>query len=91
MSFLSLKLFLEARYENSRLQWKQRTTQSWKQPPFLSPKEASLYRGLIGSANWMITQGRFDIHYAVSSLSRFAMAPRDGHLQAIKRVFGYLK
>jgi len=59
--------------------------------PFLSPKEASLYCGLIGSANRVITQGCFDIHCAVNSLSRFAMAPREGHLQAIKQVFGYLK
>jgi hypothetical protein len=24
------------------------------------PREASIYRGLIGSANWMITLGQFD-------------------------------
>jgi hypothetical protein len=58
---------------------------------FLSPKDASLYRGLIGSANWIITLGRFDINYAVNALSRFGMAPREGHLKAMFRVFGYLK
>jgi hypothetical protein len=39
----------------------------------------------------MITLGRFDIHYAVNTLSRFSMAPRQTHLQAMIRVFGYLK
>jgi hypothetical protein len=34
----------------------------------LTAKECSLYSGLIGSANWMITLGRFDIHYAVNTL-----------------------
>jgi hypothetical protein len=53
--------------------------------------QASLYRGMIGSANWMITLGRFDINYAVNSLSRFGMAPRKGHLNAMFRIFGYLK
>ncbi len=59
--------------------------------PFLTPKESSIYRGLIGSANWVITQGRYDVHYAVNSLARFAMAPQEGHLKAVKRIFGYLK
>jgi hypothetical protein len=56
-----------------------------------TPQEASIYRGLIGSANWMITLGRFDIHYATGALARFSMAPRQGHVTAMHRVFGYLK
>jgi hypothetical protein len=58
---------------------------------FLIPKECSLYRGLIGSANWMITLGRFDTYYAVNTLSRFSLEPRTTHLQALLRVFVYLK
>jgi len=58
---------------------------------FLSSQDASVFRGLIGSANWLITIGRLDIHYATNALSRFAMAPREGHLIAVKRIFGYLK
>jgi hypothetical protein len=49
----------------------------------LTTKECSVYRGLIGSANWMITLGRFDIHYAVNTMSRFIKAPRQTHLQAM--------
>ena len=58
---------------------------------FLSPTDASIYRGLIGSANWMITLGRFDINYSTNTMSRFSMAPRQGHLKAMQRMFGYLK
>ncbi len=58
---------------------------------FLEPRQASLYRGLIGSANWVITLGRFDIRYATNTLARYGMAPREGHFTAIQRVFGYLK
>ncbi len=59
--------------------------------PLCDPKMASVYRGLIGSANWMITLGRYDVNYATNALSRYGMAPRLGHLKAMKRVFGYLK
>ena len=46
---------------------------------------------MIGSANWIITLGRFDIAYAIKALSWFNMQPREGHLKAVKHVFGYLK
>lgn len=58
---------------------------------FLGPLESSIYRGMIGSANWIITLGRFDINYATNTLARYSMKPRRGHLEAMKRVFGYLK
>ena len=38
-----------------------------------------------------MTLGRFDIHYAFSTLAQYSVAPRLGHLKAIQRVFGYLK
>jgi hypothetical protein len=35
--------------------------------------------------------GRFVIQYATQMMSHSSMAPRQGHLDAMKRVFGYLK
>jgi hypothetical protein len=58
---------------------------------FLSQEDASKYRSFIGSLNWAITLGRFDIQYAASTLARYNMAPREGHLEAVIRVVGYLK
>ena len=58
---------------------------------FCSSTDMSRYRSLLGSANWVITLGRFDIQYAVSTLSQYCIAPRVGHLQALQRIFGYLK
>ena len=55
------------------------------------PIDASKYRSLIGSANWIITLGRFDIAYAISTLARYSVAPRTGHFQALTKVFGYLR
>ncbi len=59
--------------------------------PLLNGEDHSKFRSLIGCANWLVTLGRFDIAYAVNSYSRFSPAPRQGHLDGMIRVFGYLK
>jgi len=59
--------------------------------PLCTAKEATLYRSMIGSANWVVTLGRFDIAFALQSLARFGMAPRTGHLKRLEKVFAYLK
>ena len=46
---------------------------------------------MIGSLNWLITIGRFDIQYAVTTLARYSHAPREGHLKAVLRIMGYVK
>ncbi len=58
---------------------------------FCTPLQHSHFRALIGSANWCVTLGRFDIAFATQSLSCFSMAPRVGHLKRAMRIFGYLK
>ena len=49
--------------------------------------QISMFKSLLGSANWIITLGRFDIAYATNTLSRYSMAPRLGHMNAPQRVF----
>ena len=56
-----------------------------------TPLEASKYRSLIGSANWIVALGRFDIAYATSTLARYSSMPRIGHYKAAQRVFSYLR
>ena len=56
-----------------------------------TPEQATKFRSLVGSANWIITLGRFDVSFSVQSLARFSMAPRMGHLTRMLKVFGYLK
>ena len=58
--------------------------------PLCPPEKISQYRSMIGSANWILTLGRFDIAYTLSTLSRYSMAPREGHFLAMIRLFGYL-
>ena len=45
---------------------------------------------MIGQPQWAITLGRYDILAHVMSMSRFRLAPKIGHLQRMKRLYGYV-
>jgi hypothetical protein len=57
----------------------------------LDPEGIQKYQSLIGSMQWSVSIGRLDITTAVMSMSSFRAAPRKGHLQRQKRIYGYLK
>jgi hypothetical protein len=57
---------------------------------FLDPDGTQQYQSLIGAMQWAVSIGRFDITTAVMTLSGFRAAPRWGHLERAKRVYGYL-
>ena len=57
----------------------------------LNEREHRVYQRLMGILQWLVSLGRFDICYSVSSLSRFNSAPRVGHMHRAIRVFGYLE
>lgn len=57
----------------------------------LGDEDHTKYQMLIGMLNWIVTLGRIDIAFAVSSLSRFVALPRKGHTERALYVFGYLK
>jgi len=48
------------------------------------------YQSLVGSLQWVVQIGRFDITTAIMTLSSFRANPRQGHLDRIKRIYGYL-
>ncbi|GJR78399.1 hypothetical protein Tco_0149184 [Tanacetum coccineum] len=65
------------------------------QKPLVKDEEASdvdvhLYRSMIGSLMYL-TASRPDIMFAVCACSRFQVTPKTSHLNAIKRIFRYLK
>jgi len=49
------------------------------------------FQHIIGVSQWLVTAGRFDISYAVTSLSRFSASPREKHLEYAVKIFKYLK
>ncbi|GJW39223.1 putative ribonuclease H-like domain-containing protein [Tanacetum coccineum] len=63
--------------------------------PLVKDEEAAdvdvhLYRSMIGSLMYL-TASRPDIMFAVCACSRFQVTPKTLHLQAVKRIFRYLK
>ena len=50
-----------------------------------------IYQSMIGSLQWAVSIGRFDVHTATMTMTRFRMAPRKEHLERLKRMYGYLK
>lgn len=59
--------------------------------PCLDEDGIRKYQSLIGTLQWLITLGRFDISSAVTSMSRFRASPREGHLKRLQRIFGYIR
>ncbi|GJW99563.1 putative ribonuclease H-like domain-containing protein [Tanacetum coccineum] len=65
------------------------------QKPLVKDEEASdvdvhLYRSMIGSLMYL-TASRPDIMFAICACSRFQVTPKTSHLNAVKRIFRYLK
>ena len=48
------------------------------------------YQSLIGAIQWAVSIGRLDITTAVMTMSGFWVAPRKGHLDRVKQIYGYL-
>ena len=57
----------------------------------LSKEDTTRYQSMIGALQWAISLGRFDIFTAVMTMSRFRAAPREGHINRLKRIYGYLR
>ena len=49
-----------------------------------------MYQSLIGALQWVVSIGRFDVQTAVMTLSSFRASPRRGHLDRVKKIYGYL-
>jgi hypothetical protein len=57
---------------------------------FLNETGIQQYQSLIGAMQWAVSIGRMDITTAVMTLSSFRAMPRQGHMDRVKRVYGYL-
>jgi hypothetical protein len=59
--------------------------------PFLHGDMITHYQNLIGILYWSVELGRMDILHEVSKLSSFNAQPHEGHLEAVNKIFAYLK
>ena len=58
--------------------------------PHLNEDLHARYQMMVGCMNWLVTLGRWDIYYATQTMARYSQAPREGHMQAMQRIYGYL-
>jgi hypothetical protein len=58
--------------------------------PLLDDDGIAKYQFIVGQAQWAVSLGRFDIATAVMTMSGYRIAPREGHLERLKRLVGYL-
>ena len=47
------------------------------------------YLTMAGQLQWQVTLGRFDLHDQVVTMSSFRAAPRQGHMDRLKRIYSY--
>ena len=60
------------------------------QSPELSLKDMAWYQEMIGVLRWAVELGRLDIYNAVTQLASQMASPREGHLEALLRIFAWL-
>jgi hypothetical protein len=56
----------------------------------LDYEATKIYQSLIGALQWVVQIGRLDVATAVMTMSRFRAAPREGHMDRVKRIHGYI-
>ena len=49
-----------------------------------------VYQSLIGGLQWAVALGRIDMAVSVNTMSSFRAGPRQGHLDRVERMCGYL-
>ena len=49
------------------------------------------YQEMIGSLRWACELGRVDVLYEVSVMSKYLAMPREGHLEQVLHIMGYIK
>jgi hypothetical protein len=59
--------------------------------PYLDDKEASFFMSQVSMQRGVVELGRLDIYVQVALLSSYLVQPRQGHLEVIYYMFGYLK
>lgn len=52
-----------------------------------NPSTITWYQQLVGSLMYAMTETRFDITFAISTVSQFANNPGPEHVVAVKRIF----
>ena len=58
---------------------------------FLDEEGTAKYMSMVGAAQWLVILGRIDVAITVNTLSAYRVAPRIGHMERMKHLYGYVK
>ena len=58
--------------------------------PLLDDAGIRKYQSMLGALQWIVSLGRLDVATAVMTMGSFRVAPREGHLRRLRRIYGYL-
>ena len=47
------------------------------------------YLTMVGQLQWLMILGSFDLHAQVAAMSKLRDAPRQGHMDRLKRIYSY--
>ena len=83
-----MRIYLAAHQRSILHHWTRMTAH---QTDLMNDEQCTIYHSLIGALQWCFTLGWFDIAVAVLTMSSFCVAPREGHLDRLKRIYGYLR
>ena len=50
---------------------------------------AAKYLTMVGQLQWLVTLEKFDLHAQEATMSRLRAAPRQGHMDSLKRIYSY--
>ena len=56
----------------------------------LEAEDTTKYQSMVSALQWVIALRRFDVLTAVMMKARFRTCPHTGHLDRLKRMYGYL-
>ena len=58
---------------------------------FLEVDGIAQYQSLVGALQWAITLGHFELLAGIASMASFRVAPRVGHMERLKRMYGFIR
>ena len=84
------KMFPNENFLNVKLHLEKNDYPELDNTKLCNEEQITKYMWMIGQLQWAITLGRYDILAHVMSMTRFRLAPKIGHLERMKRLYGYL-
>ena len=84
------KMFPDDNFHNIKAPLKKNDHPELDNTELCNEEQITKYMCMIGQLQSAVTLGKYDILAYVMSMSRFRLAPKIGHLESLKRLYGYL-